>query len=388
MNLPLLSIVVPTKNRYKTLLVLIETLMTWDNDLFELVIHDNSDDNAYYLENIGSVSQDNRLKYFYIKEPLSAIQNCDLAIGKASGEYVCFIGDDDGVVSQIVEVCKWMKHKSIDAIYCRKASYTWPDMTHSYSINNKSNGILRNISGSGNTYKLDIEEELKKLMDSGGQSMFNMPRLYHGIVSRKVLDEMFLSLGSYFPGSVPDMANTVGMAAFIKSAYYVDLSVVISGHSRSSMSGKNANREHQGELTKEKSLPEDVLNNWNERIPRYWSAPTIWADAAFRANTNDKFQYLKKNFNYSKMYANCFAFTSYWKRTFVSMKSGVTILGYWKQLIKCLFYYLLIMGERIIIFIRKLIFGIKGVSCRDIKEAIAHVDQQFKEQKVIESFLN
>ena len=120
-NTPLLSIVVPTKNRVETLRILVESLLAWKADNFELIVHDNSDEDNHFADEITKYSDDCRLRYFHVREPLSAIENCDLAVHHARGEYVSFIGDDDGVIRQTLDVVAWMKKHSVDALYCRAA---------------------------------------------------------------------------------------------------------------------------------------------------------------------------------------------------------------------------------------------------------------------------
>lgn len=45
----LLSVVIPTKNRYETLIPLIRVLAKWDDADLEIVIEDNSDDNNEFI---------------------------------------------------------------------------------------------------------------------------------------------------------------------------------------------------------------------------------------------------------------------------------------------------------------------------------------------------
>ena len=53
------------------------------------------------------------MKYYYTKEQISVKENSDLAILHSSGEYVCFIGDDDGVSRHILKVVKYMRKNGI-----------------------------------------------------------------------------------------------------------------------------------------------------------------------------------------------------------------------------------------------------------------------------------
>ena len=94
----LVSVVVPTKNRYKYLKNLIRLIDGFHLDELELVIQDNSDDNTEILEYLKNYSNSN-IHYYYSTDKLTMSTNADAGIRNAKGEYVCYIGDDDGTIS-------------------------------------------------------------------------------------------------------------------------------------------------------------------------------------------------------------------------------------------------------------------------------------------------
>ena len=53
----LLSIVIPTKNRYDYLCILIKSLLKNQSDEFEIIIQDNSDDNTLFIEFLNKISR-------------------------------------------------------------------------------------------------------------------------------------------------------------------------------------------------------------------------------------------------------------------------------------------------------------------------------------------
>ena len=106
MKQPLLSLVIPTKDRYYYLKYLIMLVDSFNFDDFEMVIQDNTCDNLEILKFLEGY-QYSFVKYYHTKEQLSVKENSDLAILHSSGEYVCFIGDDDGITRYIVDCVKW-----------------------------------------------------------------------------------------------------------------------------------------------------------------------------------------------------------------------------------------------------------------------------------------
>ena len=111
----LLSIIIPTKERYEYLEKLVELLITFKENNFEIIVQDNSQDNSKFLSYLLKLN-DHRVRYFYNKNPLSVIDNCDLAVNNSKGKFICFIGDDDGVLPSIIDCCNWMESQNIDAV--------------------------------------------------------------------------------------------------------------------------------------------------------------------------------------------------------------------------------------------------------------------------------
>ena len=101
---PLLSIVIPTKNRYPTLTNLVEKLLDWGDGDYEVIVQDNSEDNTPIKGFLLNYSNDSRLKYFHNLNHVTVCQNSEDAINNSTGEYICFLGDDDGIIKQSLEV--------------------------------------------------------------------------------------------------------------------------------------------------------------------------------------------------------------------------------------------------------------------------------------------
>ncbi len=369
---PLLSIVIPTCNRYDTLFPVLKSLLNWNADNIEIIIQDNSTDNSDILRLFESGTTDNRVKYFYTKQRLSAIENCDLAIGNANGTFVTFIGDDDGLVSSLVRVCGWMLDNNIDSMSCNVPLYTWNNMEHAVSINRGFNGKLIISKYTGFIEYIDAKSELKKLVYSGAQNMYKIPKVYQGVVAKRILDNLKQIAGTYFPGPVPDMSNAVAISSLIKKHCYIDLPLIIAGHSKRSMSGKNSKRLHQGEISQEKSLSIDTADKWSQKIPFFWSAPTIWAEAALQALNKMDLTSLVANFNYAIVYANCFTYCdkSFYNRIISSMFHERNLLSKISILFQVLYYYFIANFKRLKNLLNKIILGIHGIEFSDISDVM------------------
>ena len=122
---PLLSIVIPTKNRYECLIPVISAILSHvESSDFELIVHDNSTSNDSVVDFFRE-HKDFRLKYFYVKEELSMVDNTLYSINKSIGKYAVFIGDDDLVSPFICEITKILDKKDISCLIYKSGYYWW-----------------------------------------------------------------------------------------------------------------------------------------------------------------------------------------------------------------------------------------------------------------------
>jgi len=294
----LLSIVIPTKNRYEYLKHLVVALNSFESADFEVVIQDNSEDNSEFVDFIIPYLG-GRFKYFYCQEHLDVVANSDRAILNSCGEYVCFIGDDDGVSSRITELAAFMKKNQIDACNCTMGGFQWPDVRYvvhkliGLSVPKVKNGVR----------EINLSIEIARCLKTGAFSLGDMPRVYHGMVSRVALNIVYHKTGSFFPGASPDMANAVALCFAAKKCFHIDTPFIISGHGYKSAGGMGARRQHNGDIEKIPHLPPNTKENWEPLVPLTWTGNTIYADAALKAFCAMGQSSLLTNFNYAYLYA-------------------------------------------------------------------------------------
>ena len=109
MKKPLLSILIATKNRIPYCIQVIEKILKYPNQDFELVIQDNSDSLDLFDYVKGII--DSRFVYNYTPPPFSSIHNFNKVINLSKGKYLCLIGDDDCVSPEIFNLVRWATKK-------------------------------------------------------------------------------------------------------------------------------------------------------------------------------------------------------------------------------------------------------------------------------------
>ena len=272
----LLSIVVPTKDRYPYLKHLIQLIKSFNSEDIELIIQDNTYDNTELLNYLDTLNYPH-LKYYHTKNQISVSENSTKAILNSSGEYVCFIGDDDGVTRHIVECVKWMKSNSVGIVKSGHVVYKWPSFP---------NGRMRLASTvsferfNGHYRTIDTKTSLIKMLRKGMPGLHDMPKVYNGIVKRSLLDSVYKKTGTFFPGSSPDMGNAVALCFVTNSYTYIDFPIIIGGICGSG--GGNIMKEKNGykELKDAPFLPEGIENRWYQSLPKVWTNETIWPQSA------------------------------------------------------------------------------------------------------------
>ena len=307
---PLLSIVIPTRNRQEYALSSIESILRIPDPELEIVVQDNSDTRELE-ELLRQDTQDSRLRYNYTPSPLSFIHNFEVAARLASGEYICFIGDDDGVNPEIMEATRWAKDNGIDSIKpATIVQYLWPESGMSstrFTYFPQETGRLTVKPFSGKIIYTDNEREIRKLVRKGGQeyNMTKIPKLYHGIVKRECLDRVREKTGAYFGGLSPDIYAVVSIANTARNSVFIDYPLTLPGACRKSGSVESQIGKHTGNLEAMPHLEHRGGYEWADMVPRYYSVPTIWADSTIAALQDLGREDLLKVFNVAYLSACC-----------------------------------------------------------------------------------
>lgn len=265
----LVSVVVPTKNRYKYLKYLIQLIDGFKLPELEFVIQDNSDDNTEIVEYLKAFPSPN-IKYYYSNESLTMSGNGELAIKNSSGEYVCYIGDDDGVCRNIVDWAKWMKENNVKAIYNQNnVFYRW-------------GGKAKVMAPYKGMVKHQSSKEIDKLLRRGMcLAKTNLPMLYHGIVRRDVLDGIIQKIGTLFPSVPPDISGSICLAYNIDEYYEIRTPIIINGASAMTGGGVIQKGGVLG-LSDVPFINEKNIKEWEPSIPPIWCGSYAWAESGIK----------------------------------------------------------------------------------------------------------
>ncbi len=299
----LLSIVIPTKNRQRYAYEAIKQIYTINNKNIQIVIQDNSDTD----ELKGKINEfDESVKYNYKSGSISFVDNFSLAVENSDGEYLCIIGDDDGINPQIIDVVVWAKKNGIDFIKPGlNAVYIWPE---SETVTKDSDNGRMSIS------KIDLKisinnpkNEMEKLLKHGCQRYlkYELIKLYHGVVKKSALDFVRKTTGSYFGGLSPDIYGAVALSTFNDNLLTIEYPLTIPGICAKSGTADSSTGRHEGDLKDAPHFKGHENYEWNEYVVPIYSVETIWADSAMAALNDLKEYGLINKFNYGSLNAYC-----------------------------------------------------------------------------------
>jgi glycosyltransferase involved in cell wall biosynthesis len=277
---PLLSIVIPTKDRYKYLKHLLLLIDSFNYSEIEVIVQDNTENNKEIQEFLDLKSFQ-YLKYYHNSKQLAVSKNCDLAIQNSSGEYVCMIGDDDGITRHIVDCVHWMSQNNVDVVVPSDITYHWPDFISSITGDISDTLFYKNF-----TKEVKITDPimtLREIMEKGFINRGDLPLVYHGIVKREALDKIYLIGETYFPGPSPDIANGVALCFCINKYVRIDFPIIIGGASISHGGGIRKLKNKIADIEEIPFLPKNAKENWENNIPRVWTTETVWPESAIKA---------------------------------------------------------------------------------------------------------
>lgn len=304
---PLISVVIPTHNRARYAISAIRSVLAIQDDRIELVVSDTSTDEklaALIADEKNSCVGDPRLNYFRPREKLDMTGNHNAAIGAARGEYVCLIGDDDTVSAECLVAAEWAMSKGIELISPNVvANYVWPDFRHRFFGGGHASRLyFARQMGGVSLGKSD--ESLARALVNAAQGTDGLPKIYHGLVKRTLLEKIRQISGAYFHGSSPDVSGAIGLALVGSDFVVIDYPLTIPGASGGSNTGRSAMNKHKGKIEQETQTKGFESEGWSPGVPRFFSVETVWAHAAMETMRRIA-PHMISRFNFSRLIAIC-----------------------------------------------------------------------------------
>lgn len=318
----MLSLVIPTKNRKHVLNTLIKYFHDCNNENIEIIVEDNSDEINEFIKSYES----SFIKYYHSSKSRTLLENFEIAVSRASGKFLCILGDDDGIcLKSAIEVINILETNKLDYAISPRAAFYWPNLrrrffgTYSFGFEAKYSYVKAK--------KLSPKKSLEKVLKIGGVQMLDLPKLYHGIVRKSVVDLLKGSTGAIFHSSPPDMSASIGLTIFAKEGYLHSSPFIISGISSGSGGGAGASGKHSSIVKEALFLSKSDKEKWPTEIPGIWTGGTVWSASmilTLKAINQDS---LLNNFDDTKLHGYLIAFNPklYFRYAKFSKKTIISI---------------------------------------------------------------
>jgi len=343
-----LSILIPTRNRGIYLVKTLTQIVTFLGNKVEIVVQDNSDTDE--LASTIKESFQQNVKYHYCPGNLSFVENFNKAIENASGKYLCLIGDDDGVLPNVLDYVEYCINNHIEVMVPEiNFEYFYP---YSVPIKKLSEGAIRYLRKKPKIHKVNIEKELIRLLKNGGINYtgYRLGKLYHGIVLKDLLTRIREKQEYFVGGLTPDIYLAASLSINCKFAYYVTEPLTIAGVCPLSGSSQSSRGVHVGNYDDAPHLKGHDGYEWSKEVPKFYSVETIWSDsllAAIRDNGRDD---LLKLYSSTKLVSYCyFHYKSYrneCNKVLFDIRSRLTVVQYIRHIIEFIFFPLIVMIQR------------------------------------------
>jgi hypothetical protein len=306
--LPLLTVAIPTHNRARYAIPTIRSILAIPRADLEIVVSDTSTDGelATFMTDKQNIwTNDPRLIYFQPQEKLDMTGNHNSALARAKGEFICLIGDDDTIVEDALVAAAWAKENDIDLIAPGVvANYAWPDFKSRLAGDRHASRLYFAKKMGDEATFMTSEVALARALKNAAQGTDGLPKIYHGLVRRSILEKIREVSGAYFHGSSPDVSGAIALALCSKNFLIVNYPLTIPGASGGSNTGRSAMNTHKGKLDQETQTKGFETSGWSAGVPRFFSVETVWAHAALETIRKIKPEQ-ELAFNFARLIAIC-----------------------------------------------------------------------------------
>lgn len=214
---PIISILVPTRNRPLQLASLISIIRKCTDVRIEFLISDNSDLPSHQISSFENVT------FFRPEQVLNMTDHWNFLFHKAKGKYITFVGDDDAFLpTALVKLCDSLEQIDPDLVWTQTAGYGWPSGD---SFGNFFQSIRRKNE------RIDLSKARLRLLKLDS---LDLPIPYNYALVKKDVIVEFLQKNpneNFFSSRVPDVNSGVKILFLAKTQFEFKRLTFISGAS-------------------------------------------------------------------------------------------------------------------------------------------------------------
>jgi len=291
---PLLSLIIPTRERSETLACTLATALAQESHHYEIIVSDNAsvDATKSVVEGLG----DPRIRYLNTGTRLSMCDNYEFALQRATGKYILIIGDDDGVIPGALD-----RLLEFIAATDEPVVISWPLHTYDWP-SGSSRARVAYLAPERPRTQLDLKRKARFVISMGGWKYYELPSPYHSAVPRQLLDTIRARTGRVFHSTQPDVFTAMAIPALVDRAVNLGFSVTL--HGRSARSNASGFMSRSGRSNIERFIREYGDYVFHPALyPGVAGSANMIPDAVLRARDLFPGFYAQADFNFDAMWA-------------------------------------------------------------------------------------
>jgi glycosyltransferase involved in cell wall biosynthesis len=205
---PLVSVLLPTRNRLEFLRYAIETVLRQDDGDWEIVVSDNDseEDIAGHVEAL----RDDRIRYVRTAGFVPVTDNWNNALTHSTGRYVVMLGDDDGLMPGYVGRMRELveRFRDPELIYQGAYLYAYPGVDPAEASGYlQPYGYAEFMRGAGDPFVLDRETRRRMVKAAMGFRVRYGFNMQFSTVSSDLVDRL-APQGPFYQSAFPDYYAT------------------------------------------------------------------------------------------------------------------------------------------------------------------------------------
>lgn len=257
MSTPFFSIVIPTRNRPETIPYTLATCIHQKgcND-YEVIISDNSDEQeAVFTRKSIEPYLGSRVRYVCPPDILPMTEHWEFALQFATGKYVTYLGDDDGLTLNALATYKsCIDQTGALALTSNGWHYIWPETFKGKEANkNCITEYIRWPLRFENTMKtkddwvaLDCRYQMQGFLNFKFDQQ-SLPCIYRGVIASSLIQDIRKQKGLFFDSVIPDVYSALIVSLNTPVYYMIKSPIRIVGTSpKSNGLATNASHIKQG----------------------------------------------------------------------------------------------------------------------------------------------
>jgi glycosyltransferase involved in cell wall biosynthesis len=205
---PLVSVLLPTRNRLEFLRYAIETVLRQDDQDLEIVVSDN-DSEEDIAGHVGALG-DERIRYVRTASFVPVTENWNSALEHSTGRYVVMLGDDDGLmpgyVGRVRELVE--RFRDPELIYQSAWLYAYPGVDPGQASGYlQPYGYAEFMRGAAEPFVLSQATRRRMVKAAMGFRVRYGFNMQFSTVSRALIDRL-APQGPFFQSAFPDYYAT------------------------------------------------------------------------------------------------------------------------------------------------------------------------------------